>query len=57
MQALTLPQQWEDVNTIHKRKQSKRVRILRHLEVTYPFYTALVIGLTRERFVAHGLPS
>jgi len=24
---------------------------------TYPLYTALVIGLTRERFVALGLPS
>jgi len=29
----------------------------RKLDCSYPFYTAFVIGFTRERFVALGLPS
>jgi len=32
-------------------------RLHQKFGIIYPLYTALVIGLTRERFVALGLPS
>jgi len=42
---------------VYRMTQSDIMFILAQYRVSYPLYTALVIGLTRERFVALGLPS